>query len=54
MIFSFLFCNCFIQSSVVRIQLVFIKTSKSIGLLKSNLKKVEIGVVSVDEYYEML
>ena len=54
MTFSFLSHNYFIQSSIVGIRLVFIEVGKFVDPLRSNLKKAEIGVVLVDEYYKML
>ena len=52
--FFLLFRNCFVRSFIVKVRFVFIKASKSISLLKSNLKKAEVRVVSVDEYYKIL
>ena len=54
MMFFLLFYNCFIWSSIIRIQLVFIGVGKSIGFLGLNPKRAETGVVPVDEYYKML
>ncbi len=52
--FFFLSCNCFVQSSIIKIRLIFIKTGKSISLLKSNLKRAEVKMVPIDEYYKIL
>jgi len=52
--FSFLFYNCFIRSSVVKVQLVFIEIDKSIGPLRLNFKRAEVGMVPVDKYHKVL
>ncbi len=52
--FSFLSYNYFVRSSIVGVRLVFIGINKFVDPLKSNLKKTEVGVVLVDEYYKML
>ncbi len=54
MTFSLLSRNYFIRSSITKVQLVFIKTNKSINPLGSNLKRTETKVVPIDKYYKML
>ena len=52
--FSLLSRNYFVQSSTIRTRPVFIGAGKSVGPLESNFKRAEVGIVSVDEYHEML
>ncbi len=52
--FSLLSYNYFIRSSIIKVQLVFIKTSKSIDPLRSNPKRAEAKVIPIDKYYKIL